>query len=116
MSLITKHITKSDIDLRDKLDNMLGSEISEEIYNKCMSPKTFQKIEDKVWAMMRNSASPFSKTATYEGLADEYDAADDRDKWSACLYNCDLLHMTAIASILKLPIPRSSGDIHIFGL
>ncbi len=116
MSLITKHVEKQDIDLLNKLDNMLESEISEEIYNKCMIPKTFQKIEDKVWAMMRNSASTFSKAATYEGLADEYDAADERDKWSACVYNCDLLYMTAIASILKLPIPRSSGDIHIFGL
>lgn len=116
MSLITKHVEKQDIDLLNKLDNMLESEISEEIYNKCMNSKTFQKIEDKVWAMMRNSASPFSKTATYEGLADEYDAADERDKWSACVYNCDLLYMTAIASVLKLSIPRSSGDIHIFGL
>lgn len=116
MSLITKHVTREAIDLADKLDNMLYSEISEEIYEKCSEEKTFKKIEDEVWKLMRNSASKFSRTDLYKGLADEYEAEDEEDMWSACVYNCDLLYMTAIASVLKLEIPRDSGDIHIFGI
>lgn len=116
MSLITKHVTREAINLADKLDNMLYSEISEEIYEKCSEEKTFKKIEDKVWKLMRNSASKFSRTDFYEDMAEGYDAEDENDMLSACVYNCDLLYMTAIASVLKLEIPRDSGDIHIFGL
>ena len=35
--LITFYVTKEDIDLIDKLSNMTGSEISEEIVEKCKS-------------------------------------------------------------------------------
>lgn len=36
-------LTKDDIDLIDKLDNMYESEISEEIYEKCNEPEFFFK-------------------------------------------------------------------------
>ena len=114
MSLITKYVTYEDIDLIDKLSNMCGSEISEEIFEKCMKEKTFKKIEEKVWKLMRNSASKFSKAECYAGLADEYEAKNEHDMWSACLYNCDLLYMTAIAHVLKLEIPKASWDTEIF--
>lgn len=115
-TLMTSYVTEEDIDLLDKLDNMLGSEISEVIYEKCKEPKTFKKIEEKVWKLMKNSAEPFSKTEFYDGLAGEYDAKDEHDLKSAELYNCDLLYMVAIASVLGLERPRSSGDIEIFGM
>ena len=113
---ITKYVTFEDIDLLNKLGNMLESEISQEIYDKCMEKKTFEKVEKKVWALMRNSASKFAFADFYEGLAGEYDAEDEHDMWSACLYNCDLLYMTAIAYVLGLQIPKSSYDIKIFGI
>lgn len=116
MAYITQFVTREDIDLIDKLSNMVCSEISEEIYDKCNEEKTFKKIEDKVWKLMRNSASKFSKASYYEELAKEYDPVDEHDMWSACLYNCDLLYMTAIAHVLKLPTPRTAGDIEIFGM
>lgn len=116
MSIITKHITRGDIDLANKLDNMLGSEISQDIYEKCSEQTVFDKVEEKIWKLMRNSASVFSRTTTYEGLTDEYETDDEHEKWSACVYNCDLLYMTAIAYVLKLETPKSSGDIHIFGM
>lgn len=116
MSIITKYVTREDIDLEDKLSNMVCSEISEEIYEKCREEKTFKKIEDKIWKLMKNSASKFSRTSFYEGLADEYEAENEEDKWSACVYNCDLLYMTAIAYVLKLDTPKSSGDTYIFGI
>ena len=40
-------LTKDDIDLIDKLDNMYESEISEEIYEKCNEPEFFQKSKKK---------------------------------------------------------------------
>ena len=113
---ITKYATRQDIDLLDKLSNMCGSEISDEIYEQCMEEKNFEAIEEKIWKLMNNKKSKFSKTELYEGLADEYEAVDERDMWSACVYNCDLLYMTGIAYVLNLKIPESSGDIEIFGL
>ena len=115
-TLITSYVTFDDIDLTDKLSNMLGCEISEEIYEKCKEPKTFKKIEEKVWKLMKNSAEPFHRADYYDGLAKEYDAADEHDLKSAELYNCDLLYMTAIASVLKLPRPKDSCDVEIFGM
>ena len=116
MKTITEYVTREDIELIDKLNNMCGSEISEEIYEQCMKKKNFEAIEEKVWDLMNNKNSKFSKAELYEGMADEYEAADEHDMWSACVYNCDLLYMTAIACILNLEIPESSGDIGIFGL
>ncbi len=108
---ITSIVSKEDIDLVDKLDNMIDNEISEEIYNKCMDPETLKKIEEEVWKLMNDSSEPFSKAEYYEGLADEYEAADDHDLKSAEVYNCDLLYMVAIANVLGLPRPEDSGDV-----
>ena len=116
MSIITKYVSFEDIDLANKLENMLYSEISEEIYEKCLEEKVFHKIEDKIWKLMRNSASKFSRTKFYEGLADEYEATDKKDRLSACVYNCDILYITAIAHVLGLEIPKTSSDISIFGI
>jgi hypothetical protein len=113
---IIKYVTREDVDLIDKLSNMYGSEISDEIYTQCMDEKNFEAIEDRIWKLMSSKKSKFSEAEFYEGLADEYEAVDECDKWSACVYNCDLLYMTAIAYVLQLKIPESSGDIEIFGL
>ncbi len=115
-TLITKYITYEDIDLVDKLDNMLDCEIAEEIYNKCQDNVIFKKIEEKIWELINNKDSKFAYTDFYEGLAKEYEAVDEYDMWSACLYNCDLLYMTAIAYVLNLEIPKSSCDVKIFGI
>lgn len=115
-SLITDYVTYKDIDLVDKLDNMYCSEISEEIFEKCMEKNTFKKIEEKVWELMNDKDSEFSEAEFYDGLFDGDESEDEHDIWSACLYNCDLLYMTAIAYVLGLEIPESSGDVEIFGI
>lgn len=115
-TLIINYVTREDIDLENKLGNMLDSEISDEIYEKCVVPENLKKIEEKVWMLMKNSAEPFSKAEFYDGLADGYEAKDECDLKSAELYNCDFLYMVAIASVLGLKRPRSSCDIEIFGL
>ena len=116
MDLITNYVNYADIDLCDKLENMLDSEISEEIYKLCQCKDIFIQVEQKVWELMNDSNSKFSKANFYEGLADEYEAIDEHDMWSACLYNCDLLYMTAIAMVLNLEIPQHSGDTSMFGI
>lgn len=115
-SLITKYVKYEDIDLIDKLDNMYCSEISEEIFERCMEKVTFKKIEEKVWALMNDKDSEFSKSEFYDGLFDGDETEDKHYIWTSCVYNCDLLYMTAIAYVLGLEIPESSGDIEIFGM
>lgn len=114
--MMTKVIKREDIDLSNKLSNMVDSEISEEIYDKCNETNTFSQIEEKVWELLSDTSSKFSTTSLYDGLAGEYESVDEHDYWSACLYNCDLLYMTAIAMVLGLEMPKSSCDIKIFGL
>ena len=114
--MFAKHVTYEDIDIKGKLGNMLDCEISQEIYDKCINMQTQQRIKYKIWELINDSSLAFSKTSFYEGLAKEYEPKDDHDMWSACLYNCDLLYMTAIASVLNLEIPKSAGDTHIFGI
>ena len=115
-NLITEYVKYEDIDLIDKLDNMYCSEISEEIFEKCMEKETFKKIEAKVWELMNDRNSEFSKAEFYDGLFDEDESEDEHYVWTSCLYNCDLLYMTAIAHVLDLETPESSGDVEIFGL
>ena len=115
-NLITDYVTYEDIDLIDKLDNMYCSEISEEIFKKCMEKDTLKKIEEKVWELMNDKDSKFSKVYFYDGLYGEDESEDERDTLSACLYNCDLLYMTAIAYVLGLEIPQFSWDVEIFGM
>lgn len=113
---ITSFLSKEDIALIDKLDNMTYSEISESIYDLCMEEETFKKIDEKIWHLMTDESSPFSKASFYDGLAEEIEAKSEWQKWSASLYNCDLLYMTAIAYVLGLEIPQTAGDIQIFGM
>ena len=103
-------INAEGIDLVDKLSNMYESEISEACYNKCNEPEVFKQIENKVLELMQNENEPFSNPYYYEGLADEYDAPDEREKISGEIYNCDLLYMTAIADVLELERPKTSAD------
>lgn len=114
--MFSNHITYDDIDIAGKLGNMLDCEISQEVYNKCMEAEAQEKIKDKVWELINDNSSAFSKTSFYEGLAKEHEAVDDHDMWAACLYNCDLLYMTAIAHVLNLETPKSAGDTQIFGI
>ena len=117
MGLITQYIvSKEKIDLEDKLANLLCSEISDEIYDKCCDHDVFQKIENEIWNYLNDEKSDFSQINFYDGLADEYEAADEYDYWEACVYNCDLLYMIAIAKALNLKTPKSAGDTYIFGL
>lgn len=114
--LITEYVGHKDIDLVDKLDNMCCSEISEEIFEKCIEETTFKKIEEKVWELMNDEDSEFSKAEFYEDLFDGDGTEDEHYVWSSCLYNCDLLYMTAIAHVLGLEIPEASWDVEIFGM
>lgn len=116
IKLITEYVDYDDIDLYNKLDNMLDSEISEEIYKKCIKDDNFKKIEKKVWEIINDITSEYCLLETYEGLAKEYDAKDENDMWSACLYNCDTLYMTAIANVFNLEIPETGINVEIFGI
>lgn len=113
---IIDFLTKDDVDLIDKLDNMYESEISEEIYEKCNEPEFFSKIEEEVWNLMKNPEEKFHNSDFYEGLEGEYEAEDEHDLWSARLYNCDLIYMVAIANVLGLQRPNDSCDNEIFGM
>lgn len=113
---ITDFLTKDDVDLIDKLSNMYESEISEEIYEKCNEPEFFSKIEEEVWNLMKNLEEKFHNSDFYKGLEGEYEAKDEHDLWSARLYNCDLIYMVAIASVLGLQRPNDSCDVEIFGM
>ena len=115
-SFIVEYVKYKDIDLVDKLDNMYESEISEEIFEKCMEKATFKKIEEKVWELMNDKDSEFSKTEFYDGLFDDDETEDEHYIWTSCVYNCDLLYMTAIAHVLGLEIPEFSWDVEIFGM
>lgn len=113
---ITAFLTKKDIDLIDKLNNMCEIEISEDIYEKCNEPQLFSKIEEEVWNLMNNPEEEFHNSDFYEGLEGEYEAMDEHDLWSARLYNCDLIYMVAIASVLGLQRPNDSCNVEIFGM
>lgn len=113
---IADFLTKDDVDLIDKLNNMYESEISEEIYEKCNEPEFFSKIEEEVWNLMKNPEEIFHNSDFYEGLEGEYEAKDEHDLWSARLYNCDLIYMVAIANVLGLRRPSDSCDNEIFGM
>ena len=115
-NMITNHMTRNDIELLNKLDNMCGSEISESIYKECLIPENIEKIKNKVWELLTDTNSKFACSDYYVGLADDYEAKDEKDMWSACVYNCDLLYMTAIAHVFGLEIPKNSCDINIFGM
>lgn len=113
---IADFLTKDDVDLIDKLNNMYESEISEEIYEKCNEPEFFSKIEEEVWNLMKNPEEKFHNSDFYVGLEGEYEAEDEHDLWSARLYNCDLIYMVAIAAVLGLQRPNDSCDNEIFGM
>lgn len=113
---MTDFVTRDDIDLSDKLENMLDSEISRRIYQKCLQKANFHRIENKVWELLNDKNEPFYFADYFNGLADDYEASDEQDKRQAELYNCDLIYMVAIAFVLGLRRPKSSGDIEIFGL
>lgn len=129
-NLVTNYLGKQDIDLSDKLENMVNSEISEEIYSQCTDSATFKQIEDTVWQLMSEVDDSFSAIPMYVDLANEYigeaygddvtfqdlDKDEQRDALSAGLYNCDWLYMTAIAMVLGLDIPQDAGDVDIFGM
>ena len=113
---ITDFVTKEDIDLIDKLSNMCESEISEYIFNKCHDSNIFLKIEKEIWSLMNNPKEEFYYANFYDGLEGEYEAENEKDLWSARLYNCDLIYMVAIAKVLGLKRPNSSYDVEIFGM
>ena len=115
-SLIVKYVKYEDIDLVNKLDNMCCSEISEDIFEKCMKKEAFEKIQEKIWELMNNEEFEFSKAEFYEDLFDEDETEDEHYIWSSRLYNCDLLYMTAIAYVLGLEIPEFSWDVETCGM
>lgn len=109
---MTDVIKQEDIDLDDKLCNMLDSEISEATYDNCNA--LYEEIEAKIWELLNDEDSVFSNPDTYQGLEGEYEAIDNHDLWTSRLYNCDLLYMTAIADVLDLPTPEDSSDTQMF--
>lgn len=112
--LATDILTREDIDLYNKLGNLVDSEISERIYDRCNEPENFSRIEDKVWSLLTDPNDQFYFLEFFRHLGKEIETDDEHEFWSGCLYNCDLIYMQAIAYVLNLPKPKSSCDTYIF--
>ena len=102
-----------DLDVDNKLENMLFSEISLDVYGKCLS--RISEIEDRIWDILWKDEK-FSNAEYFSGYAPGYRGTSYRDRKQAEVYNCDLLYMIGIADVLGLKRPVSSEDIDIFGL
>lgn len=97
-----KVITKKDISIRSKLDEMNGDLISEEIYLQAHKEMNLQKIENKVWAMLGDSNLPYSDLSFFGSGSGNYKQE---------LFACSLLYLQAIATVLNKPMPKDVKKI-----
>ena len=86
------NVTKNDIDLENKLDNMCGCEISDDLYKLIANNKPLmEKITDEIWRLLQT------------------------DRWSECgededeLYDADHLYMAAICNIMYETVIQTQG-------
>jgi hypothetical protein len=88
------NITKDDVDLYNKLDNMVGSEITSELADFVIStPDVYERVERCVmlWA---DEYEDFIVSET-EKLY-EQELIESEDDYASGLYNCDAVYMRAI--------------------
>lgn len=95
-----RNITRDDVDLIDKLDNMCGNEITCELakfINK--NKELYSKIEDFVIEHVAEYEE-FIVIET-EGLY-EQELIDEEDDYVSGLYNCDEIYIRAILNVLGI--------------
>ena len=94
------NITKEDVDLINKLDNMCDSEITGNLMNFIRkNPDLYSKIEDFVIEHVAEYEE-FIVIET-EGLYDE-ELIDEADDYASGLYNCDEIYIRAILKVLGI--------------
>lgn len=93
-----KVLSKKDIELQNKLDEMVGYQISENIYAEIHKSVNIQKIENKIWAMLGDKELPYSDSNFFDNKAEG-------------LFSCNLIYMQAIAIVLNKPFPMSANEM-----
>lgn len=92
------NLTDDDIDLIDKLDNMCGSEIDEELYDRLSEDEDIKnEICDNVRYLVKEDLDEIADFVLEETKClYEEELIDSEDDYSAGLYNMDGLYSTAI--------------------
>lgn len=93
-----QNITKEDVDLINKLDNMCGSEINDELFEELSNDKEkFSAIEQFVMEHVEEYED-FIVDETKSLYEQEF--IDEEDDYTGGLYNCDEIYMRAILNAL----------------
>ena len=105
-----ENLSKEDIDLIDKLDNLCGhGQISETVYRLAMEERTFDIIESYIDEILIDDIGDTELAEEYitfiveetERLY-EQGIINEVDDFSSGLYNCDDIYLYAIADSLDL--------------
>ena len=105
-----ENLTKDDVDLIDKLDNLNGHEqISEEDYELASEETNFKDIEEFVIDILQNGDDLSDQYINFIVNETQRLYEEDlcrKDDFTAGLYNCDDLYLFAIEDVLH-------GDDHL---
>ena len=105
-----KNLNKDDIDLSNKLNNLLdGNQICKEVYELMQDEDNFDSVEEYIKEILCDDIgiSPFTKGCInfivqeteflyMDGLIDK------EDDFTGGLYNCDELYLYAISDVLEM--------------
>ena len=105
-----KNLSKEDIDLTDKLDNLYGhGQISETVYIRASRTRTFENIENYIEEILIDDIGDMKLAGEYINfIVEETQRLYEEklilnaDDFTAGLYNCDELYLYAIADALDL--------------
>ena len=109
---ITKRVTKKDIDLRNKLNNLIESEmITDNDFNLFYNNELmFKELEDRIWYKLKCHPM-YSDIQIYQ---DEYQRAKEMPEhygiqkrannfynlcWSVAVYNCDEIYIESMHDV-----------------
>ena len=92
------NLSDEDIDIVNKLDNMCGSEINDELYNRLSKDESVQnKICENIRYLVREDLDDVADFVLDETkYLYEYELIESEDDYSAGLYNMDGLYSLAI--------------------
>ena len=105
-----ENLSKEDIDLVDKLDNLYGhGQISETVYIRASRTKTFEIIESYIEEILIDDIGDTKLAEEYINfIVDETQRLYEEklilnaDDFASGLYNCDDIYLYAIADALDL--------------
>lgn len=113
--MMKNYVKKSDIELNYKIEDLSERQLSRGVHYRIISDTHIvNAIENKIWDMINDPQSPYSRTSTYIGYVNEEEFESERDYWRASLYANDLLYMQAIAKALLIPVPQKADEVVIF--